>query len=69
MSCEINKTPALSPALMTPATQALDAEGQHSATSAMPLGHIPPTPKPTRNRSRSICSCVLAHAPRNAKTE
>ena len=48
--------PTLIPAPKTPDTVGRDAFGQHSATSATPLGHMPPTPRPTRNRSTSICS-------------
>ena len=52
-----------------PAAVAFDAVGQLSATSAIPLGHMPPTPSPTRNRSTSICSCVVAKPPSPAQTE
>ena len=48
--------PTLMPAPRMPETVGRDALGQHSATSATPLGHMPPTPRPTRNRSTSICS-------------
>ena len=38
--------PTLMPAPRTPETVGRDAVGQHSATSATPLGHMPPTPRP-----------------------
>ena len=63
------KMPALSPAAITPETVALEAVGQLSPTNAMPLGHIPPTPSPTRNRSSSICSWVCTRLPAAAQTE
>ncbi|MEI8227748.1 MAG: hypothetical protein WCH77_05730 [Planctomycetota bacterium] len=53
--CERAMMPTLMPAAITPDTVALLAAGQLSATSAMPLGHTPPTPSPTKNRSASSC--------------
>jgi hypothetical protein len=61
--------PALRPALITPETSGREALDQHSETRAMPFGHMPPTPRPTRKRSTSISSCVRTHAPSMAKTE
>jgi hypothetical protein len=68
-TCDSNKIPVFNPADITPDTNGFDAPGQHSATSAIPFGHIPPTPNPTRNRSTSICSTVCAHPPIAAKIE
>ncbi len=68
-TCDNNKIPAFKPALITPDTIGRDAVGQHSATNAIPLGHIPPTPSPTKNRKTSISSCVLTNAPNAAKIE
>ena len=61
--------PALSPAAITPETVAFDAVGQLSATSAIPLGHMPPTPRPTKNRNASICSWLVTKLPSAAQTE
>ena len=55
--------PTLIPAARMPETVGRDVFGQHSATSATPLGHMPPTPRPTRNRSSSMCSQVSTNAP------
>ena len=68
-SCDSKRIPAFSPADITPATSGFEAPGELSATSAIPFGHIPPTPKPTKNRSSSICSTVCTHAPSAAKIE
>jgi len=67
--CDKMITPMLMPAAITPETVALVAAGQLSATSAMPLGHTPPIPRPTRNRSTSICSCDVTKAPAAAHSE
>jgi len=58
-SCESIRMPKLTPAPITPATTGREALGQHSETSTTPLGHIPPTPSPTKNRKTSICSLRL----------
>ena len=67
--CESIRMPPLSAAPISPATIGRDLSGQHSAASATALGHTPPTPNPTRNRSTSICSWVRTRAPKPANTE
>ena len=67
--CDRSRMPTLMPAAMTPETVALLAVGQLSATRAIPLGQTPPMPSPTRNRSTSICSCVVTKAPAAAQSE
>jgi hypothetical protein len=67
--CDSAMMPTLIPAAITPDTVALLAAGQLSATSAMPLGHTPPTPRPTRNRSPSSCHCEVTKPPAAAPSE
>jgi hypothetical protein len=67
--CERMRMPPLRAAPKSPAMIGRDLSGQHSAASATAFGQTPPTPRPTRNRSTHICSCVFANAPSPANTE
>src|SRR4051812_38829959 len=53
----------------TPATTGRDALDQASEASATPVGHIPPTPIPERNRSTRSCSALSAKNPTPEKIE
>jgi hypothetical protein len=55
--CESRRIPALIAAPINPANVGRALSGQHSATSATAFGQTPPTPKPTKKRRTSICSC------------
>src|SRR3954452_25232643 len=54
---------------MKPSARPRLEDGHDSDTSAAPLDHTPPIPKPRNVRRITNCASVLANPQRNVKTE